>query len=345
MKNQKKEFFKREDIKTMQKDISQLREQEAEKEREKIAALKTAEETRIEREKQEKIKRGVEEKERRPPVPIPPTTLPIPPSISVETKRLKPAPSEKILIRVGIMLIIVLIFVNIFLFWNWYLREEALPGQVPPEEVLPEEVLPEEVPPEEVPPEIIIPLSLIPIEASSTLEISAPEELSTLFSQVLKTELTEGYTRILIQDIEENKILGLKEFLEGFGVKVPEGFYEKVGQDFTLFLFKQKQGNRWGLVTKITEKENLAFLLKNWEETMEQDFGNLFTATGKEGPALTPYFRAASYKGASLRYQTFSRQDLGICYSLFNDYFVFTSSWESLLKTIDQLASPPHQSQ
>jgi hypothetical protein len=79
---------------------------------------------------------------------------------------------------------------------------------------------------------------------------------------------------------------------------------------------------------------------------------------GKEGPALIPIFRDANYKGVVFRYQTFSKEDLGICYSILQqaqddeftesiseDFLVFTSSYESMTKVIDKLYEPPHHNE
>ncbi|MBZ9571736.1 hypothetical protein KJA15_00120 [Patescibacteria group bacterium] len=70
---------------------------------------------------------------------------------------------------------------------------------------------------------------------------------------------------------------------------------------------------------------------------MEEDFQNFFTMLGKTGPALVPFFKDANYKGVSFRLQAFTREDLGICYLLPDDFFVFSSSGENLIKTIDKL--------
>ena len=63
---------------------------------------------------------------------------------------------------------------------------------------------------------------------------------------------------------------------------------------------------------------------------------------GKEEPAIIPYFRDASvskeYKGPNFRYKTLVSIDLGICYLVLDDYFVFTSSWQSMEKVINRLS-------
>jgi len=58
--DKKMEYLKRGEIKTMEKDISRLREIEAQKERERIAQLRAAEELRKEREREEKARQEAE---------------------------------------------------------------------------------------------------------------------------------------------------------------------------------------------------------------------------------------------------------------------------------------------
>jgi len=64
--DKKLEFLKREEIKTMAKDIARLREEEAKKEREKITTLKTEEGARTEKEKIERIRKATEVEELKP---------------------------------------------------------------------------------------------------------------------------------------------------------------------------------------------------------------------------------------------------------------------------------------
>ncbi|MDO9181326.1 MAG: hypothetical protein Q7U04_02905, partial [Bacteriovorax sp.] len=136
-------------------------------------------------------------------------------------------------------------------------------------------------------------------------------------------------------------LFGLKDFFQALSIKISEELEQKLGDDFSLFIYSQTQGKRLGLVIKIITQEGLADLLSSQEKTMEEDFKNLFILSGKEGKALTPYFKNASatkgYQGPDFRYQTLSKDDLGICYSIFNDYFVFTSSWASMEEVLKRL--------
>ena len=279
-----------------------------------------------------------------PPPPPPPEEIPEIPEIKESPAEIwipkpppeRPKPSLKILIR-GIILAFFLILLSGFLYWFFWVRKPIKEPFIPPvEEVVPpvEEVTKE--------PEIIIPPALIPVETSKTLEISALEEIPQLLSTFLEKTFPENqFTRILIKDTKKNKILGLKDFFAAFEVKTPDNFSEKLNNDFTLFIFSSQGVNRLGFITKIEEKENLVDLTLSWEPTMEKDTEKLFEVLGKGGPALSSSFKTSSYQEISFRFLTISREDFGICYALFNNYFIFTSSFESIKKTIDLIRAGP----
>ncbi len=244
---------------------------------------------------------------------------------------------EKVFVRGAIIVILILIFINLFLFWYWYLYQKI---QGPPPTGGPVQEAPASA---ETP---LAPISLIPTKTKEVLEISSREELSASLAQLLEKSFEENeFVGLSIKNTEENKFLGLKEFFEALEIKAPESFYEYLLTDeFTLFIFPQKEGKRLGFVASLKMDfsfENLTSLLESWEKTMERDFENFFSVMGKENPALVSYFRDAVYKEAPLRYQTFSRQDLGICYLVLQkaeeNFFVFTSSWQNLKDIIDLL--------
>ena len=326
MPEEKLEFLKRKEVRTMKKDLSRLREQEAKKERERII--------RLEMEKKAKTK---EEKQKIDLIPKKkPFSLKLLPKIHLPTK------CQKVIVRIFIVILLILISAFIFTFWHWYIREGQEQPVSPPTPleslpVIPEETIPpiEEKPVEQ---EIIIPLSLISVDATTTLTISNKEELIDAISQLVQEEQKESeIQRIIIKDIKKNKILGIREFFETFEVKEPENFLNNLENDFTLFVYSQKQGNRFGFVAKIKTKEKLTDLLKVWEPTMEKDYQKLFEILGKDKRALIPYFKQASYKGKNFRYQTFSQNGLGICYLVSENYFIFTSSGESIMEIISRL--------
>ena len=328
---EKLEFLKREEIRTMQKDIIRLREGEAQTERERITELKPQEPrkeipVRLPA-KEEKRESGPIEKGM--PVTLIPRELP---------KKLSPL--QKIIVRAGVVLIL-LLFAG---FFYWLIAQK--PSEAPGEEeaTLPEETAeePGEQPGEqpEEQPEIKVPLSLISTEATRTLEIINLGETPLILSGLLKGKVEpQGFTRVLIENKNENKILGLKDFFAAFETQSPEGLLDKLNNDFTLFVYSTQAANRLGFVSKVEQTEGLLNLLKTWEGSMEGDTENLFTSLGKETPAVSSAFKTAFHQGVGFRFLTISREDFGICYAWFDDYFVFTSSFESMYKAIEKIKS------
>lgn len=267
------------------------------------------------------------EPEKKPPLPQAPAQIirPLPAKLSFR---------ERIGIRIVILFLILLIFFGLATFWYWFFKIRK-PFQPPP--LFPqEEVKPPEEEQEKT--EILIPASLIATEGTTTIEVPDPKETPDSLSPVLESKLPENqFNRIVIKNLKENKVLSLKDFFDAFQIKSPENLLTQLDNDFTLFIYSSKIGNRLGFVAKIKEGANLTDSLKSWEKTMEKDTEFLFSSLGKDKPALVSYFRNGKYKTAAFRYQTFSRNDLGICYSVIGDYFVFTSSWESITKVIDTL--------
>jgi hypothetical protein len=240
----------------------------------------------------------------------------------------KPSLFKKVLVRGVIVLLLLLVF-SLF-YWFFWAKKPPEEKVLPPAE---EEIVPPE---EEITekPEISIPPSLISVTETKTWEISQNEEIPGMIYQLMNEELPlENFTRMVIKNTEENRLASLEDLSQAFQIEAPEEIFQKLEPDYTLSLYSQGQGKRVVFVAKIKE-EGLPELLKAWELKLEKGI----SISGKELSPLVPYFKAASYQGVTFRYQTFSENDSGICYSIFNDYFVLTSSGESMLKIIDKLS-------
>jgi beta-N-acetylhexosaminidase len=86
-------------------------------------------------------------------------------------------------------------------------------------------------------------------------------------------------------------------------------------------------------VTKVKEKSGLTELLKNWETKL----GEGVFVSGEKISVLVPYFKETSFKEITFRYLTISRQDLGICYLILDDYFILATSFEGMKKVIEEV--------
>ena len=191
-------------------------------------------------------------------------------------------------------------------------------------------------------PKPTIPPSLFSVAKEKLLKISSLGEIPSLLSQTLQTQEDKGrFIRLIIENSKNNTVVGLKEFFKALSIKVPDDFYQDLNNDFTLFVYSQDQGNRLGFMAKVNNQSGLKNLLRNQEPKMENEFQPFFVLMGKKKPALVSYFKNASsvrgYTGPNFRYQTINRYDLGILYLTSADYFVFTSSWNSMMGIIKKL--------
>jgi len=312
------EFLKREEIGTMGKDISRLKEIEAQKERERIAALNP------EREVEEKIippPEKVEEKITPPPEKKEVVKIekekPIP-LIPKSPKRL--SLFKKIIVRLAVIFLLFLVLS--FLYWYFGVKRPS------EEEIIP---LVKKI-------EITIPPSLISVETTNTFEISKLEEIPDVFNRLMTEKFPEGsFIRVLIKNIEKNQLVSLKEISNVFQIEVPEEIFQRLEPDFTFSIFTQEQGKRIALIARVKEKERLAELLEIWEEKLTEE--GVFLS-GDKIQTLVPYFETTSWQDVTFRYLTISKQDFGICYTLFNNYFVLTTSFESMRKAIEELKAP-----
>ena len=403
---EEKDLLAREEVKTMEKDTSHLREIEARQERERLARIKTAEEIAREKEREklaeksalardlaeqeakareeriikmretrtveesaqaqakteqaeiatgefrgalketqakeeelrkkflDRVEARAEGREEAPPLPPVPPTLPI-----VEEKKSpeipktfvkKPGPGQKLWIRIVLGLLILAILAAAATFGYWYFVVRGGPETTAPVNRIPEQK------------ELVIPPPLFYVENTQTVKIAETSEVPFVLAQFVQTETAlSSVNRILFEDTKNTEVLGLKGLFDSLGIITPNGFYNKVADDPTFFIYSQEEGNRLGLVVKINNQEGLAEMIKLWEGTMEENFQGLFGLLGKNEPALSSSFKDAKYQEISFRFQTFTREDLGIVYAIFDDYFILTTSWKSMEKALDKLKEAP----
>ena len=140
---QTKEFFKRSDITTMAKQISHLREEEAEQEKGRVAGLKTAAETKRDIDKTERVQMAEAEKIRQTmssspglsakkgnleagmAAPAPPI-LSTPPISPIPSRAAKPFLGGRIFLKASIIVLLLLIFTNLYFSWKQNFSNEKL---------------------------------------------------------------------------------------------------------------------------------------------------------------------------------------------------------------------------
>jgi hypothetical protein len=115
---------------------------------------------------------------------------------------------------------------------------------------------------------------------------------------------------------------------------LPSEILENLGADFTFCLYNQKEGKRLVLVAKIKEKEKLESALPNLEKKIEKEG---FAFFGEKMMPIVKSFRTQVILGEKVRYLTFAKNDLGFCYTLVKDSFIFTTSLGSMTKVLPNL--------
>lgn len=355
-KKEKMDFFAREEIKTMAKDIARLREEEALAERERLKKLevkespkKAKENIKLTKEKNKKIPKPTERKRNEKP-----KNPNVPPSVNKTPEPLfkKQSSLLKVLVRMVFISIFCLFFALIIGFWYQYHqylevnRSRIIVSSNPPPKrnITPQEKVATTSKQEKQTPKKPkkVPSFLIPTNATTTIKIKNFNNLPKPLADTFKKDFPKGQlTGILVKDTTQDKFLKLSDFFDVFQITPPEGFYRRVDNNFTLFVYTPAKGrNSLGFVTKIKEKDGLKNSLRLWEKTMEKDFKKLSLCLGERKPAVSPIFTEKYYKEATFRYITLSPSPdyFGICYGIYKDYFIYSSSCHNTIKVIDLLS-------
>ncbi len=294
------------------REIEQKKREEEERKQRREEQIKNVEKEEEERKKRERLKK--EESQKSAKVVFRPVAK-------------KSSLKEKIWVRFIIIFFLLAVISAVFTFVYWYLTEKQEKSE-PPSLPTTEEItfFPKPF------------ISLIPVQKTEVIEAATIEEIHSLFSEILEKSLAaDELTRILIKLQSKNDFAVLKDFFQGLNITIPSELEQNLGENWTLFIYPQAQGKRIGFISEVAQKEELKQLLKSWQPSMEKDFEPLFSLLGKEKPATFSFFRYIIHKEVSIRYQTFSKQDLGICYAIYDNYFIWTSSMESIEKVIDKL--------
>jgi len=300
---EKLEFLKRIEVRTMAKDIAKLREEEAKKERERIEAL-------------QKEKPQASEKQK-----------------LIPRRPLKQ--SEKLFIRLLIGAILIFLIFNAVAFGFWYFLKKNTASQPTSQDARQEMQTPPPAPiaPQPIPVKPAPPTPVVFFQApKQELFITAPSDLLFELQDFLLQAPPLGITTITLSNT-----LSVEEFLQGANIMVPQDLKERLGENFMLFSYVAGQKNRLGFIVDLKDTINVVELLGSWEESMEQNVTSFFNIIGKKGSAYTPFFRSTSYSKIPIRFQTFSVIDFGIVYGIVDNKLLFTSSLESFRRAADLL--------
>ena len=187
------------------------------------------------------------------------------------------------------------------------------------------------------------PQSLIATVSTITIITDNLNSVQSLILPYLTTKRdVDGYYRLLIKDKNSNTYIGLRQVFDIFKIKPPSSLLDNLNSNATIFLYTNRGQNRFGFIAQTSNAGNVAQIMKGWENTIEQDAGGLFNFLGKQQPAKTPgnlQSGTAGNQQISYRYTFFQPEsaNLGICYAVYKNYFIFTSSVDSLSQIFNQL--------
>ena len=339
------EFLKREEVRTMAKDIALLREEEAKKERERIAKIQAGEPkkktpTPAQAPKPQPILQAREEEKQKPPSLMPHAQAQKPVFLKARTR------SEKIVIRIIVIGVLLFILVNGLAFGYWYFTRKKVMEIIPSPQPAPIEQEVESQPaggdstlaPIEVaePPVVFFE----PVQ-EKTIEVATTDNLPLLLSNALKEEdskeSSQGFTRVFVRETGDTAPIPTREFLDKAGVVMPEPLLSLLNEDFMLFVYSSPGRKRLGFIGELSQVEGVQDILRTWETTLEQDTKQLWDIVGQKGSAYTTFFRQAVHQNSLVRFQTFSVLDFGTVYTLFGAKLILTTSFESLTKAVDLL--------
>lgn len=151
--------------------------------------------------------------------------------------------------------------------------------------------------------------------------------------------------RIVIINEKEKREVAIKEIFSVLAISLPEYFSDRMMKDYTFFGYSQKEGVRLGFIFSITDSENFAKEILKREPELKNDFRSVIALIGLESPLAVTKFSSASkvkgYTGIDFRYLPVSKNDLGVCYTIYNNYFVVSTSFESIKKALEELKKQP----
>lgn len=362
---QKKALLKRGEVRTMQKDVNDLREQETRKEQERIAQLKAQEDVERERSAVQKIRQTAEvekkqeESQKKEELKrIQDSILPPGEERRVQGLPKRPSSGKKVFIRVVIVIIFAFIALNAALFAYWFFFQnqsiqipflsqedsviEQEPSPTPPtDEPSP---LPEPTPqPAPTPIATPAPLpnvitSLINPTHTSTFEFSSAQGLASLLEQFLQDSQATGFTQLLFRNTgDQTFVEQANDFLGVFARVPPSAVVPHISQDTLFFSYATERGNRFGMIVQLADKEAATQAFREWEPGMEESLSSVMPFWGQQGSGYTTTFRSTTHQGVDVRFQTFSTQDYGIVYAQVGNYLVLASSFDATKAAIETL--------
>ncbi len=266
----------------------------------------------------------------------------------------QPPALEKLLIRLA-LLIIVLALLVVGSLWI-YSALKSPDGNEPQEPAVNRPFIPD--------------LPIVPIipspegtstDATSTIEIIIPEpeqevdligtlglieinfsdldEIPSLFKVVLENqENGNSFKQIIFRNNITKELASLKQFLEAFAVSMPLGITgELESKQATLFLYNTSEVSHFGFVVEVSSQTFTENEMLDWEASIGNDLAELSLVIADQNLVYLGDFKSVINKGKPFRYIDSNLPNFGICYSIINNYLIFTFSGEVIVKALDKI--------
>jgi len=246
----------------------------------------------------------------------------------------KPTSSVGMIYKIALVIIIILTVAIIGLGGYYFLvvkkQNQAAPvvSTEPTIEVVEEEKLPAPVAPAKQGP------AYLSLDIAS---LSADEIKTAIISKTKEVEIsgTANLSEFIIVDVNNNPV-SFPIFALAAKINLPATLLDDLSENFSLFIYKDKDAARLALAVIAKEKNELPSKMLAQEKTLSNDLEFLFLDLK---PTLTEnVFKSGAYKEASVRFLNFgSPANTSIDYSIFKNTLLIGTSQFSLRAVIDKL--------
>lgn len=175
--------------------------------------------------------------------------------------------------------------------------------------------------------------SLIPVSSTVDVSLSSGSNMSSeIKTQIESMSLEVGsFHRVVVY--ENGEPLAFTSFLSKLPIKINESVEPLLIDDYTLFVYKQAEGLRYGLA--MGTAGDLVSAMTGWESQMFQDLSPLFISGN---PQLSgAKFQDNKNHTFAIRYLNLPDPTTSLDYALMNNLLVVTTSKDSMVDLISGL--------
>ncbi|MCX6791230.1 MAG: hypothetical protein NTV62_03515, partial [Candidatus Gribaldobacteria bacterium] len=154
-----------------------------------------------------------------------------------------------------------------------------------------------------------------------------------------ESESVDSLIRVVVKDETSGDYLDDLRVLESLGFILKDEVSSLLNPEGNVFIYYGKQGARLGFIFSTTNKDALQVKMKEWEASLPTDIFSLLNWQAGDQISLASSFKGATKNNRSFRYLDVvpASRDMGVCYGVVGDYFVFTTAGSAMLKVLQIL--------